>query len=82
MSRVCQLTGKKPISGHNVSHSNVKTKRRFYPNLHKKRFFIPELDKWVTLKVSSAALRTINKMGVYAYVKKLEKKGIDTGIKL
>ena len=82
MSRVCQLTGKKPISGHNVSHSNVKTKRRFYPNLHKKRFFIPELDKWVTLKVSSSALRTINKMGVYAYVKKLEKKGIDTGIKL
>ena len=76
------MTGKKPISGHNVSHSNVKTKRRFYPNLHKKRFFIPELDKWVTLKVSSAALRTINKMGVYAYVKKLEKKGIDTGIKL
>lgn len=82
MSRVCQLTGKKPISGHNVSHSNVKTKRRFFPNLHKKKFFIPELDKWVTLKVSSAALRTINKMGVYAYIKKLEKKGIDTGVKL
>jgi len=82
MSRICQLTGKRPISGHNVSHSNVKTKRRFLPNLHKKRFFIPETDQWVTLKVSSTALRTINKLGIYAYIKKLEKKGIDTGIKL
>lgn len=82
MSRICDLTGKRPISGHNVSHSNVKTKRRFLPNLHKKRFYVPETDQWVTLKVSSNALRTINKLGVYAYVKKLEKKGIDTGIKL
>ena len=82
MSRICQLTGKKPISGHNVSHSNVKTKRRFLPNLHKKRFFIPETDQWVTLKVSSTALRSINKMGLYAYLKKLEKKGVDHGVKL
>lgn len=82
MSKICDLTGKRPISGHNVSHSNVKTKRRFLPNLHKKRFFIPEADKWVTLKVSTTALRTINKLGIYAYLKKLEKKGIDTGIKL
>ena len=82
MSRICQLTGKRPITGNNVSHSNVKTRRRFLPNLHKKRFFIPELDKWVTLKVSSTALRSINKMGIYAYIKKLEKKGFDTGIKL
>ena len=82
MSKICQLTGKRPITGNNVSHSNVKTKRRFLPNLHKKRFFIPELDKWVTLKVSTSALRTINKLGVYAYLKKLEKKGISTGVKL
>lgn len=82
MSKVCDLTGKRPITGHNVSHSNVKTKRRFLPNLHKKRFYIPEVDKWVTLKVSASAIRTINKLGLYAYLKKLEKKGINTGIKL
>lgn len=82
MSRVCQLTGKRPISGHNVSHSNVKTKRVFAPNVHKKRFYIPEVDRWVTLKVSSKAIRTINKLGIYAYLKKLEKKGINTGVKL
>ncbi len=82
MSKVCQLTGKRPIAGNNVSHSNRKTRRRFLPNLHKKRFFIPELDKWVTLKVSSSALRTINKLGLYAYLQKLEKKGVNTGISL
>ena len=82
MSRICQLTGKRPVSGNNVSHSNRKTKRRFLPNLHKKRFYIPEKDRWVTLKVSTNALRTINKLGIYAYLQKLEKKGIDTGIKL
>ena len=82
MSRVCQLTGKRPITGNNVSHSNRKTKRRFLPNLQKKRFYIPEKDQWVTLKISTSALRTINKLGIYAYLKKLEKKGIDTGIKL
>lgn len=82
MSRVCQLTGKRPVAGNNVSHSNRKTKRRFLPNLHKKRFFIPELDKWVTLKVSSAALRNINKIGIYDYLLRLEKKGVDTGVDL
>lgn len=82
MSRVCQLTGKRPITGNNVSHSNRKTKRRFLPNLQKKRFYIPELDRWVTLKVSSHALRSINKLGLYAYLKKLESKGVDTGVKL
>ena len=82
MSKVCQLTGKRPITGNNVSHSNRKTKRRFLPNLQKKKFFVPETGKWITLKISMSALRTINKMGVYAYVKKLESKGIDTGIKL
>lgn len=82
MSKVCQLTGKRPITGNNVSHSNRKTKRRFLPNLHKKRYYIPETDKWVTLKVSAKAMRTINKLGVYAYLKKLERSGVDTGVKL
>ncbi len=82
MSRVCQLTGKRPISGNNVSHSNRRTKRVFKPNLQKKRFFIPELNRWVTLKISAKALRTINKLGLYAYLKKLERKGVSTGIKL
>ena len=82
MSRVCDLTGKRPITGNNVSHSNRKTKRRFLPNLHKKRFFIPELDKWVSLKVSSKALRSIDKHGIYEYLKLQKKRGFDTGIDL
>jgi len=82
MSKVCQLTGKRPISGNNVSHSKAKTKRRFVPNIHKKRFFIPELDKWVTLRVSAKAMRNINRLGLYAYLQKLEAKGVDTGVKL
>jgi large subunit ribosomal protein L28 len=82
MSKVCQLTGKRPLVGNNVSHSNVKTKRRFIPNIQKKRYFIPELDTWVSLKVSTQAIRTIDKLGIYSYLKKLERKGIDTGVKL
>ena len=82
MSKVCQLTGKRPITGNNVSHSNAKTKRRFLPNIQKKRFFIPETDNWVTLKVSAKAIKIINKLGVYAYPKNLERKGVDTVVKL
>ena len=82
MSKVCNLTGKKPISGNNVSHSNRKTKRRFVPNIQKKRFFVPELGKFVTLRVSANAIRTINKLGLINYLKKLEAKGIDHGVKL
>ncbi len=82
MSKICQLTGKRPITGNNVSHSNAKTKRRFLPNIQKKRFFIPELDKWVSLKISTKALKTINKLGIFAYLKKLERAGVDTGVKL
>lgn len=82
MSRICQLTGKKSIVGNSVSHSNVKTKRRFYANIQTKRIFVPELNKWVTLNVSTHALRTISKLGLLQYVKKLEKKGISTGIRL
>jgi len=75
MSRVCELTGKKMIVGNTVSHSNIKTKRRFYPNLQTKRFFIPEEDKWITLKVSTSALRTINKKGITACMKEAREKG-------
>jgi large subunit ribosomal protein L28 len=75
MAKVCDLTGKRPITGNHVSHSNRKTKRWFYPNLQTKKFFIPETNEWVTLKVSTSAMRTINKLGIYAYIKKLEKKG-------
>jgi large subunit ribosomal protein L28 len=75
MSRVCDLTGKKALKGNHVSHSNIKTKRRFYPNLHTKRFYIPEEDRWVTLKVSTSALRTINKKGISACLKEFEKNG-------
>ena len=82
MSKVCQLTGKRPIAGNNVSHSNRRTKRRFEPNLQKKRFFIPETGKWVTMKVSTKAIRIMNKLGVFAYLKKLERAGVDTGVKL
>lgn len=79
MARVCQLTGKRAITGHNVSHSNIKTKRMFYPNLQEKRFFIPELNKWVKLKVSTSAMRTINKKGLLSYIREIEKK---EGIKI
>ena len=75
MARVCQITGKRPMSGNNVSHANNKTRRKFYPNLHKKRFYIPEEDKWITLKVSTTALRTINKNGITAVLKKARANG-------
>lgn len=75
MARVCQVTGKRPITGNKVSHSNIKTKRRFLPNLQTKRYFLAEEDKWVTLKVSSEAIRTINKNGLYSVVKALRAAG-------
>ncbi len=75
MARVCQVTGKKPLTGNSVSHSNIKTKRRFLPNLQTKRFFYAEEDRWVTLKVSTEALRTINKNGLDATVKQLRAQG-------
>ncbi|MGK7389645.1 MAG: 50S ribosomal protein L28 [Candidatus Cyclobacteriaceae bacterium M2_1C_046] len=75
MSRVCDITGKRPRVGNNVSHANNKTKRKFYPNLHKKKFYIAEEDRWITLKVSTTALRTINKNGITAVLKKARKNG-------
>lgn len=65
MSKICQITGKKVISGNKVSHSNKRTRRTFEPNLQIKKFFVPEMNEWVTLKVSAAGLRTINKKGIY-----------------
>ena len=82
MAKICQLTGKRPAVGNNVSHSNRKTRRRFLPNLQTKRFFIPETGETIRLKVSANAIKTINKLGVYAYLKKLERKGYAHGIKL
>lgn len=76
MARVCQLTGKRPMTGNKVSHSNIKTKRRFLPNLQTKRYFLAEEDTWVTIKVSSEAIRTINKNGLYNVVKEMRAAGV------
>lgn len=75
MSRVCQITGKKALTGNNVSHSNIKTKRKFNPNLHTKKFFVPELNDWVVLKVSAKGMRNINKNGVWNSIIKANEKG-------
>ncbi|PCI32264.1 MAG: 50S ribosomal protein L28 [Flavobacteriaceae bacterium] len=75
MSRVCELTGKKAMVGNNVSHALNRTKRKFNVNLTKKRFYLPEEDKWVTLKVSTSALKNINKLGITAVVKEARKNG-------
>lgn len=75
MARVCQVTGKTPMGGHKVSHSNIKTKRRFLPNLQTKKFYLAEEDKWVELKLTTDAIRTINKNGLYSVVKELRAKG-------
>lgn len=64
MSRVCQVTGKKPLVGNNVSHANNKTKRRYLPNLQVQRFYIPSLKRYIKLRVSANGIRTINKHGI------------------
>jgi len=69
MSRVWQITGKKMMTGNNVSHSKRRVKRRFYPNLFTKKFYLPEEDRWITLKVSAAAIRNINKNGLAVCLK-------------
>ena len=74
MSRVCELTGKKAMVGNNVSHALNRTKRKFNANLMTKRFYIPEEDKWVTLKVSASALKNINKKGISAVIKEAREK--------
>tara|TARA_B100000242_G_scaffold294034_2_gene274322 strand:+ start:1112 stop:1339 length:228 start_codon:yes stop_codon:yes gene_type:complete len=69
MSKVCDISGKKVLVGNNVSKAMNKTKRRFQPNLIKKRFYIPEQDKWISLKVSTSVLKTINKKGISTVLK-------------
>jgi len=75
MARICDITGKKPQSGNRVSHANNKTKRKFNPNLQKKKFFIPEENRWITLKVSTTAIKTIDRYGIHEVLKKMKKKG-------
>ena len=66
MARVCEITGKKPVTGHHVSHANNKTKRRFLPNLQHRRFWVESEKRWISLRLSNAALRTIDKNGIDA----------------
>ncbi|TDE12467.1 50S ribosomal protein L28 [Dyadobacter psychrotolerans] len=75
MAKICQITGKRTRVGNNVSHANNKTKRKFFPNLQKKRFFLPSTGEWVTLRVATSALRTINKNGIEATIQKAYDKG-------
>jgi large subunit ribosomal protein L28 len=76
MARVCQVTGRKPVVGHKVSFSNKKAKRRFLPNLQTKRFYIAEEDRWITLKLTTDAIRTINKNGLTSVLNELREKGM------
>jgi large subunit ribosomal protein L28 len=73
--KVCEITGKKAVIGNNVSHSNAKTKRRFSPNLKTKRYFLEEEGRWITLKVSAAGMKTINKKGLQAALKEAKAPG-------
>lgn len=75
MSRVCQVTGKRPMVGHHVSHSNIKTKRRYLPNLHYKRFWVPSENRFVRLRVSAAGIRLVDKIGIDAVLADLRARG-------
>jgi large subunit ribosomal protein L28 len=75
MSRICDLTGKSAMVGNKVSRSNAKTKRKFYPNLQMKRFYLPDEDRWITLKVSTSAIKTINKIGITEAINRFVSKG-------
>lgn len=76
MARICQITGKRTITGNNVSHSKKRTKRKFYPNLFTRRFFLEDEGRWITLKVSAAGIRNINKNGLRPELKKAVEKGL------
>ncbi len=76
MARKDQLTGKGPMSGNNVSHAHNKTRRRFQVNLQKKRFYLPEEKRWVTLRVSAKTLKTINRKGISAMIREARKRGV------
>ncbi|HLF29725.1 MAG TPA: 50S ribosomal protein L28 [Xanthomonadales bacterium] len=75
MSRICQVTGKGPMAGHNVSHSNIKTKRRFLPNLHHHRFWVQSENRWVRLRVSTKGLRIIDKNGIDTVLSDIRSRG-------
>lgn len=75
MSRVCQVTGKRPQSGNNVSHANNRTRRRFLPNLHKRRFWVATEKRWVSLRVSSHGLRIIDKVGIDQVLTEIRSRG-------
>lgn len=75
MARVCEVTGKRPVAGNNVSHANNRTKRRFLPNLQSRRFWIESENRWVRMRVSNAALRTIDKLGIEAVLADLRARG-------
>jgi large subunit ribosomal protein L28 len=75
MSRICQITGKRIMGGHKVSHSNIKTKRIFAPNLQDRRFYLPEEKKWISLRVSTAGLRTISKLGLAEALRRAKAQG-------
>jgi len=75
MARVCQVTGKRPMSGNNVSHANNRTRRRFLPNLQRRRFWVESENRWVSLRLTNAALRTIDKNGIDAVLFKLRASG-------
>ena len=76
MSRVCQVTGKKPVSGNNVSHAHNKTRRRFLPNLHTHRFWVESENRWVKLRLSAKGMRIIDKNGIDAVIADMRKRGI------
>ncbi|MGA7595135.1 MAG: 50S ribosomal protein L28 [Gallionella sp.] len=75
MARVCQVTGKAPMSGNNISHANNKTKRRFLPNLQRRRFWVESENRWVSLRLTNAALRTIDKNGIDAVLSDMRARG-------
>lgn len=75
MARVCQVTGKRPAVGNNVSHANNKTRRRFLPNLHKKRFWVESEQRFISLRVSSHGLRTIDKVGIDTVIAEMRARG-------
>ncbi len=78
MSKICQITGKKMMVGNNVSHSKRRTKRKFFPNLFQKKYYLPEEERWITLKISAAGIRNINKNGLLACLKNAVAKGYIT----
>ena len=75
MSRICQVTGKKAMVGNNVSHSKRRTKRKFYPNLFIKKYYLPEEERWISLKISAAGIRLISKKGLTTTLKEAKEKG-------